>query len=71
MPIVQISIVPQSFEKKAEMAKVITDEIHRITGIRKGAMVILFNELPPENAAQGGMMLSDKFKITEAQKNKS
>ena len=53
------------------MAKVITDEIHRITGIKKGAMVILFNELPPENAAQGGMMLSDKFKITENQKNKS
>ena len=42
MPIVQISILPQSAEKKAEISKVITDEIHRITGIRKEAMVILF-----------------------------
>ena len=42
MPIVQITILPQSAEKKAEMSRVITDEIHRITGIRKEAMVILF-----------------------------
>jgi 4-oxalocrotonate tautomerase family enzyme len=62
MPIIQISILPQSTEKKAEMAKVITDEIHRITGIRKEAMVILFYELPPENGAEGGEMLSEKFK---------
>ena len=62
MPIVQITILPQSVEKKAEMSKVITDEIHRITGIRKEAMVILFYELPAENCADGGEMLSEKFK---------
>lgn len=62
MPIVQITILPQSAEKKAEMSKVITDEIHRITGIRKEAMVILFYELPAENFADGGEMLSEKFK---------
>jgi 4-oxalocrotonate tautomerase family enzyme len=62
MPIVQITILPQSAEKKAEMSKVITDEIHRITGIRKEAMVILFYELPAENCADGGEMLSEKFK---------
>ena len=62
MPIVQISILPQSAEKKAEMSKVITDEIHRITGIRKEAMVILFYEIPAENCANGGEMLSEKFK---------
>ena len=62
MPIVQITILPQSAEKKAEMSKVITDEIHRITGIRREAMVILFYELPAENCADGGEMLSEKFK---------
>ncbi len=62
MPIVQISILPQSAEKKAEMSKVITDEIHRITGIRKEAMIILFYELPPESVADGGELLSEKFK---------
>jgi phenylpyruvate tautomerase PptA (4-oxalocrotonate tautomerase family) len=29
MPIVQISILPQSAEKKAEISKVITDEIQK------------------------------------------
>jgi 4-oxalocrotonate tautomerase family enzyme len=62
MPIVQISILPQSAEKKAEISKVITDEIHRITGIRKEAMIVLFNELPAENVSEGGIMLSEKFK---------
>ncbi len=62
MPIIQITILPQSAEKKAEMSKVITDEIHRITGIRKEAMIVLFNELPAENVAEGGEMLSEKFK---------
>ena len=62
MPIVQISIFPQLAEKKAEISKVITDEIHRITRIRKEAMIVLFNELPAENVAEGGVMLSEKFK---------
>jgi phenylpyruvate tautomerase PptA (4-oxalocrotonate tautomerase family) len=44
------------------MSKVISDEMHRITGIRKEAFVILFYELPPENGAEGGEMLSEKFK---------
>jgi 4-oxalocrotonate tautomerase family enzyme len=66
MPIVQISILPQSSEKKAEISKVITDEIHRITGIRKEAIVIFFYELPAENCADGGEMLSEKFKRMES-----
>jgi len=66
MPIVQISILPQSLEKKMEISKVITDEIHRITGIRKEAMVILFYELPAENCADGGELLSEKFKRMES-----
>jgi 4-oxalocrotonate tautomerase family enzyme len=66
MPIVQISILPQPAEKKAEISKVITDEWHRITGIRKEAMIVLFNELPAENVAEGGEMLSEKFKRMES-----
>jgi phenylpyruvate tautomerase PptA (4-oxalocrotonate tautomerase family) len=67
MPIVQISILPQSVEKKAEISKVITDEIHRITRIRKEAMIVLFNELPAENVSEGGIMLSEKFKRMESE----
>lgn len=66
MPIVQISILPQSADKKAEISKVITEEINRITGIRKEAVVILFYELPAENCADGGEMLSEKFKRMES-----
>jgi 4-oxalocrotonate tautomerase family enzyme len=62
MPTIQISIMPQSAEKKAEISKVITDEMYRITGIRKEAMLVLFYEIPAENVSEGGVMLSEKFK---------
>ncbi len=35
MPIVQITLMPQSVEKKAEMSEVITNEINQITNIPK------------------------------------
>jgi 4-oxalocrotonate tautomerase family enzyme len=62
MPLVQITILPQSAEKKAEMSKAITDDIHRITNIPKDAIVIGFYELPAESFATGGEMLTEKFK---------
>lgn len=62
MPVVQISILPQSVVKKTEISRVITDEIHRITEIPKEAIVIMFNELPAESFATGGEMLSERFK---------
>jgi 4-oxalocrotonate tautomerase family enzyme len=62
MPTVQITILPQSLEKKTEMSKVITDEIHRIAGIPKEAIVIAFYELSAENFATNGEMLSERFK---------
>jgi 4-oxalocrotonate tautomerase family enzyme len=62
MPIVTITILPQPVEKKAEMSRVITDDINRITGIPKDAIVIAFHELPAENFATNGEMLFEKFK---------
>jgi 4-oxalocrotonate tautomerase family enzyme len=62
MPVVQITILPQSAEKKAELSKAITDEINRITGIPKEVILIGYYELPAENFATGGVMLSEKFK---------
>jgi 4-oxalocrotonate tautomerase family enzyme len=62
MPLVTITLLPQSAEKKAEMSKVITNEINRITGIPKDAIVIAIHELPAENFATNGEMLCDKFK---------
>jgi len=62
MPIVSITILPQSVDKKAEMSKVITNEINRITGISKEAIVIAFYEIPAESCATNGELLSDQFK---------
>jgi 4-oxalocrotonate tautomerase family enzyme len=62
MPLVQITILPQSAEKKAELSKAITDEMNRITGIPKEAITIGFYELPAENFATSGIMLSERFK---------
>ena len=62
MPIVQITILPQTAEKKAEMSKVITDEIHRIAGIPKEAISIGYYELPADSFATNGEMLSDRLK---------
>ena len=62
MPFVQIAILPQSAEKKAEMSKAITDEINRITGIPKEVISIGYYELPAENFASNGVMLSEKLK---------
>jgi 4-oxalocrotonate tautomerase family enzyme len=62
MPIVSITILPQSVEKKTEMSRAITDEINRITGIPKDAIVIAIHELPAENFATNGEMLCEKFK---------
>ena len=62
MPVIQIPILPQTAEKKAEMSKAITEEINRITGIPKEVINILFYELSAENFATNGVMLSEKFK---------
>ncbi|PLX09375.1 MAG: 4-oxalocrotonate tautomerase [Marinilabiliales bacterium] len=62
MPIIQISITPQTLEKKAELSKTYTDEMHRILDIPKEAITIVFNEMPAESIANGGEMLSERMK---------
>ena len=62
MPIITIQIIPLEYEKKAEIAKVFTNELSRITGIPKEPIVVLFHDLSPEHAATAGEMLADKFK---------
>lgn len=62
MPFVQITILPQSAEKKAELSKAITDAMNRITGIPKEVISIGYYELPAESFATSGIMLAEKFK---------
>ena len=41
-------------------ACVFTDELSRITGLPKEAIIVLFHELPYEDVASGGVLLSDR-----------
>ncbi|MGI6361330.1 MAG: tautomerase family protein [Bacillota bacterium] len=62
MPVITIEMMPQDYEKKAEISKVFTDELSRITNVPKEPIVVLFHDLSPEHVAAGGEMLKEKFK---------
>ena len=66
MPLITIELVPQAYEKKAQIAKVFTDELQKITGVPREAITIVFHELPPENFAPGGELLSEKWKKNQS-----
>lgn len=61
MPLITIEITPQEYSKKAEISKVFTDELSRITGIPKEPIVVLFHEVSPDQIATAGEMLTEKF----------
>lgn len=62
MPLITIEMFPQEYEKKAEIAKVFTDELNRITGIPKEPISIVFHDLTPEHVATAGVMVAEKHK---------
>ena len=62
MPVVSISISPQSLDKKVEIFEILTKELSRITKIPDDRFIILFNELPKENISAGGKLLSELHK---------
>ncbi len=62
MPNILISMTPKKKEMKAEMARAITAELSRITEIPSEHFVIMFNEMPNENIAVGGVLLSEMHK---------
>lgn len=59
MPNVSISISPLPTEKKAEIVKVLTEQLSRITEIPSEHFVIMFNEIPKESIGVGGVLLSE------------
>ena len=60
MPVVTVEVCPMDKEKKAEVARIFTEELARISGLPKEAIVILFHESPYENVASGGVLLADR-----------
>ena len=60
MPVVTLEVCNMTKEQKAETARVFTEELSRITGLPKVAIIVLFHELPYEDVASGGVLLSDR-----------
>ena len=67
MPVVIVEITPQEYAKKAEIARVFTEELSRITGIPKYPIVVLFHDISPENTAAAGEMLVERLRRAPSQ----
>jgi phenylpyruvate tautomerase PptA (4-oxalocrotonate tautomerase family) len=67
MPLITIEMMPQEYAKKAEIAKVFTDELSRITGVPKEPITVVFHDLSPEHVSSAGEMLVEKFKREQSE----
>ncbi len=60
MPFVRVTSFPQSQENKAEIAKGITEVMHKVTKIPKEYIWVVFDPMPPESWSSGGTLISEK-----------
>ncbi len=61
MPIVRIEMWPgRTHAQKAELAKAITEAMVNIAKTTPDQTIIVFEDVPRENWAQGGVLASDK-----------
>ena len=61
MPIVRIDMWPgRTRAQKAELARVITDAVVTIGHTTPEATLVIFEDVPKENWAQGGVLASDQ-----------
>ncbi|MFN3975324.1 MAG: tautomerase family protein [Dehalococcoidia bacterium] len=60
MPIVRIEMWPgRTKAQKAELARVITEAMVTIAHTTPEAVIVVFDEVPKENWAQGGRLASE------------
>lgn len=63
MPIVEVKMLTgRSAEQKKEIARQITEVMANVAGARKEAVIVNFQEFPPDHYAVGGEMMADKVK---------
>lgn len=55
-------MLSQDYDKKAEIARILTEELSRINGIPKEPIVVLFHNLSTEDVANSGLALKEQFK---------
>ncbi len=62
MPIIRVEMFEgRSKEKKRELAKALTDEMVRVTGVGEASVNVIIDEIKKENWAAGGDLYADKF----------
>ncbi len=60
MPIVRVEMWPgRTVQQKAELAKAITDAVVRIAKTTPEGTIVIFEDVPKENWAQGGVLASE------------
>jgi 4-oxalocrotonate tautomerase len=60
MPVIHVEMWPgRTYQQKQELAKAITDAVVKIANTTPEATIVIFNEVPKESWAQGGVLSSD------------
>lgn len=63
MPVVKVSwLAGRTHEQRAELAKAITEAVVRIGKTSADQTIVVFEDVPADNWAQAGILMSDKAK---------
>ena len=63
MPIIRVEMRPgRTHAQKAELARLITEAMVTVAGTTPQATIIIFEDVPKENWAVGGVLASDANK---------
>ena len=63
MPIIRVEMWPgRTHAQKAELARLITEAMVTVAGTTPQATIIIFEDVPKENWAVGGVLASDAKK---------
>lgn len=63
MPIIRVEMWPgRTHTQKAELARLITEAMVTVAGTTPQATIIIFEDVPKENWAVGGVLASDANK---------
>jgi 4-oxalocrotonate tautomerase family enzyme len=60
MPFVRVTSFPQTQEAKAEIAKGITEVVHKATKMPQENIWVVFDPMPQESWSVGGTLVSEK-----------
>lgn len=60
MPVIHVEMwTGRTYAQKKDLAKAITDAVVKITNTSPEATIVIFDDVPKENWAQGGVLSSE------------